>query len=425
MVMGNRGLQSNDWDVWGNTDVFGNPIKKKKTNPDQSWYNPLINWFQSMKDNWNNPGQSQQSPEAQAQMAQALQAQQQTPWWLQNFTPSAQGQIQLNPQTGQYERQPLGGFMPIMGNLSNAAMLGSAVKGLPSLASNALGAAGNTLSGAATAINNWPNWAKVGALGGLGTGWALNYAGNRALEEEALGAPPEGYEGANMNPGNTVGGIDINQLPAWPPEETPPGEGNSNKEQEEPGVSKPGPAPQVIDVNGYKFYWNETGGLFGTGGWEVLPNQYPTAETPEQQLAREKALQDQQNQAAMQRAMFEAESQRQKLKLEQEFQRQEAIRKAQEDQMNMYRANPYLYWAQLGQQTPESVRALNQGNPLQQGNALSYPSSQWYNNLLPTEQEQINGAVNWLGINPADWQTMYQRMIPGLSQRQPQLSYSR
>ena len=55
---------------------------------------------------------------------------------------------------------------------------------------------------------------------------------------------------------------------------------------------------------------------------------------------------------------------------------------------------------------------------MQPGVPLSQPSQQWWGNLLPSEQQQIAGGLNWMGIDPQDWYAMQQRMIPGLGSRQ-------
>ena len=96
---------------------------------------------------------------------------------------------------------------------------------------------------------------------------------------------------------------------------------------------------------------------------------------------------------------------------------------------SMYAADPYKYWAQMGQLTPEAVAELTggqveAGQPFK-GVPLSHPSAQWWNNLLPSEQEQILGALNWMGINPEDWFEMQKRTIPGMSSRQITPSWGR
>ena len=96
---------------------------------------------------------------------------------------------------------------------------------------------------------------------------------------------------------------------------------------------------------------------------------------------------------------------------------------AAQQMAQMYAADPYKYWAQMGQGTPGAVSRLTggqiaPGQPMAQGIPLSTPSSQWWQNLLPSEQQQISGGLNWLGVDPQDWYSMYQRMIPGRGQRQ-------
>ena len=109
---------------------------------------------------------------------------------------------------------------------------------------------------------------------------------------------------------------------------------------------------------------------------------------------------------------------------------QEALyaQQAAEQQAQTYAADPYKYWAQLGSPTPEAVARLTGGqvqSGAQMGKVpLSIPSEQWWANLLPSEQQQIYGAINWLGTNPADYQEMQNRMIPGLGQRQVQAQWA-
>jgi len=80
--------------------------------------------------------------------------------------------------------------------------------------------------------------------------------------------------------------------------------------------------------------------------------------------------------------------------------------------------------------TPGAVARLTggqvgPGQPFQQGVPLSTPSAQWWQNLLPSEQQQIAGGLNWLGVSPEDWYSMYQRMIPGLGTRQMEPVWAR
>ena len=107
----------------------------------------------------------------------------------------------------------------------------------------------------------------------------------------------------------------------------------------------------------------------------------------------------------------------------------DAQRKATEEQqsqasyqtlMNSWLSNPYLYWQQLGQSTPQSVDSLMGGRAFGPGGYMSTPSAQWWNQLLPSQQQQVQGAVGDLGVNPADWLASYQRMIPGTPQGVPQ-----
>lgn len=233
--------------------------------------------------------------------------------------------------------------------------------------------------------------------------------------------------------------------------------------------------PQTVEVGGQQFWWNPTGGIYGTGGWDLIPTR-TAGLTPEQQIAQaeadrlaalerakvsagttaeqraaematreaERAFQAAQAEAARQaqmeqiRLQYQLEQRAMMAQLEQQQQMQEAQamqqRQAQEamaaQQMaQMYAADPYKYWAQLGQGTPEAVARLTGGQigaGEQMGQVpLSVPSAQWWGNLLPSEQQQIGGGLNWLGVNPEDWYSMYQRMIPGLGSRQIEPMWAR
>ena len=127
------------------------------------------------------------------------------------------------------------------------------------------------------------------------------------------------------------------------------------------------------------------------------------------------------------RAQYGLEQQGMESQLKLQRQTQEAG--AAQSMAQMYAADPYKYWAQMGQGTPGAVARLTGGQVAPGGQMgqvpLSTPSAQWWGNLLPGEQQQIAGGLNWLGVNPEDWFSVYQRMIPGLGQRQVEPQWSR
>lgn len=204
--------------------------------------------------------------------------------------------------------------------------------------------------------------------------------------------------------------------------------------------------PQVVEVGGQQFWWNKTGGMFGEGGWELIPGQVDRL-TPEQQITeaekdRQAALLRSQTAAGLtpeqeitqleaQRAAEMAQMQEQ-ARLELERQQSLIQMQGQQQQAQMFAADPYKFWAQMGQGTPEAVARLTggqvaPGEQMQQGTPMSIPSQQWWGGLLPSEQQQVMGGVNWLGIDPQDWFAMKQKMIPGLGARQagPQVNWAR
>jgi len=192
-----------------------------------------------------------------------------------------------------------------------------------------------------------------------------------------------------------------------------------------PGVPEAaGPAgqPEVMEIGGQTFWWNPTGGIYGTGGWDLIP---PRAEprapslTPEQQMAESEA----QRAAQMERLQMQYQLEQQLMGGQQQAARGLQEAGAAQQMAQMYAADPYKYWAQMGTPTPEAVARLTggevgPGEPFQQGVPLSMPSQQWWGNLLPSEQQQIMGGLNWMGMDPQDWFAMKQRMIPGLGARQ-------
>lgn len=113
-------------------------------------------------------------------------------------------------------------------------------------------------------------------------------------------------------------------------------------------------------------------------------------------------------------------------------------------QQQQYFSNPDYYWYLSGarpswvEQGPEatvpaSVQALTQGQGQgqalagQQGgrpSSLGVPSAQWWAQLLPSQQRQVMGGLNWTGQNPQDWLAQLQRLVPGRNTGQP-ISWAR
>ena len=248
---------------------------------------------------------------------------------------------------------------------------------------------------------------KLGWLGGLGG--LLGYAN----------IPKEGAQ-APVAPGQPEGEAPPPTTPPILPEPGDMGGGGTTALEQ----------PQVIEVEGQKFWWNPTGGIYGTGGWQALSTQQQRL-TPEQELAEATAGRTQETaESAAQRA-HQMEMLNLQIGAEQGAIGQQSINRqaeqeamAEQQMQQMYAADPYKYWAQQGTPTPEAVARLQQGvepgaPPTQ--TPLSTPSAQWWGNLLPSEQQQIGGGVNWMGVDPQDWYSMYQRMIPGMGSRQQQV----
>ncbi len=196
-----------------------------------------------------------------------------------------------------------------------------------------------------------------------------------------------------------------------------------------PWTESPYSTGQTIDLGGgQKVWWNEFGNN-GIGGWEP----WPTSLSSEQQMYQYGAQQAfdwnaMMAQLAGQRGIAELDANT-RLRLA-ELQRQLQAQQAAEQMAQMYASEPYKYWAQMGTPTPEAVARLtggrvSSGQQMQRGVPLSTPATQWWNNLLPSETQQILGAVNWLGVNPEDYLSMYQRMVPGLGARQVEPRWAR
>jgi len=284
--------------------------------------------------------------------------------------------------------------------------------------------AGGTVAGG-SALASIPGWMlKHKLLTGLGAAGA--YAGYSMLPQGG-GAPgevvpTEDGEG-EVTTGHKVGDTRVNYGPTGIPfiQEWNGTEWVGTVETADAG---PEIQPQVIEVGGQRFWWNASGGSYGTGGWEPLSGGAGGL-TPEQQI--EQARLGREHQMKQLEAQYGLEQQ--SITQQLESQRQQQAAGAAQQMSQMYAADPYKYWAQMGMGTPEAVARLTGGGveagaPMQQV-PLSVPSAQWWQNLLPSEQQQISGGLNWLGTNPEDWYSMYQRMIPGLGQRQMEPVWAR
>ncbi len=177
-----------------------------------------------------------------------------------------------------------------------------------------------------------------------------------------------------------------------------------------------GDQPRVVTVNGRQFWWDKVGGIYGTGSWEVLPEQKRVG-TLEDQIAKMRAEFDIGQQQASAQQTRDIDYKRQVLEMQSEATRQQQAEATQQQIAAMYLQDPYKYWAQLGQGTPESVAALT-GGQLQAGQPAQYaqmglPSAQWWGSQAPSQQQQVLGGLNWMGVDPQDWLNRYQQLIPG------------
>ncbi len=314
------------------------------------------------------------------------------------------------------------------------------------LGQDLLGGLGKAGSWGTQALTNMPLkgvpwWIKAGVpVGYLGyqnrpTGWL----GQAGPEEQKVGAATE------INPEGGVGTEPYGPVePIVAPKLPQPGQAVAY-------TGEPFGQPQIVESGGQKFWWNPMGNG-GIGGWGLInPREFLTPEqqiqqaqldreaamaraqagqygtlSPEQQIAQKEA----DRLARIQEAVLQTGTQQDIAKQQILGAQEQARLQAALDQQQMYQADPYKYWAQMGTPTPEAVARLTggqvqAGQPFQPGTALSTPSAQWWGNLLPSEQQQVMGGVNWLGVNPADWYSMYQRMIPGLGQRQVEPRWAR
>jgi len=239
-------------------------------------------------------------------------------------------------------------------------------------------------------------------------------------------AAPLGYMGYTNRPGTKepMAGVTPTTPPVAPapaPTTTPtlptPGE--------DVGAGTPTQPTFFTDEQGIRWIYDEY-----TGAWSQVnaptPPRTDTGLTPEQQIAQAET----QRAAQVEQIKLQMQLEQQAMERQMEMQRQMQAASAAQQMAQMYAADPYKYWAQMGAGTPEAVARLTggqvgAGEQFQQGVPLSTPSQQWWGNLLPSEQQQISGGLNWLGVNPQDWFAMQQRMIPGLGARQIEPSWAR
>lgn len=189
-------------------------------------------------------------------------------------------------------------------------------------------------------------------------------------------------------------------------------------------VTLPKPGDDITGVGGQPLFFTDESGIRWvyndyTGQWTQVQAPAVRGLTAEQEIAQ--AQMEREHQQALLRQQYELE--RGAMTQQSEAERGTQQAGAAQQMAQMYAADPYKYWAQMGMGTPGAVARLTggeigPGEPFQQGVPLSMPSQQWWGNLLPSEQQQISGGLNWLGVDPQDWYSMKQRMIPGLEQRQ-------
>jgi hypothetical protein len=316
------------------------------------------------------------------------------PWWrdmAEHWTMPWQAEHWTDPQpewTRTVGKAGLGA-----GLLAGGALLGG--YGIPAAASWLSGVMPG-LTGAALPLVSHPT------LGGI-------LGGGAGLMTSSIMAPGElGQPSKAVTP---TAPAPTAPTPTTPPVLPQPGEGFPTGTPEATGQ------PQVMEVGGQQFWWNPTGGIYGTGGWDLITPKAPEL-TPEQQLAESAA----QRAAQLEQIKLQYELEQQAMVRQADIQSRMQEAQAAQQMAQMYAADPYKYWAQMGQGTPGAVARLTGGQIApgeQMGQVpLSTPSAQWWGNLLPSEQQQIAGGLNWLGVNPEDWYSMYQRMIPGLGSRQ-------
>lgn len=321
-------------------------------------------------------------------------------------------------QTEHWEDQPAWSRIAGQIGLGVAGVAGGAALGgygVPAAASWLSGMAPG-LTGAALPFVSHP---VLGGIGGAGAGWM----GSQMMQPPAAPTGPPGLPGLpptepTPTPGQpAVGQTRVNYSPTGVPflEEWNGTEWMRTTEQLEAG---PETQPQVIEAGGQQFWWDPTGGMYGTGGWSIIPTRAEGL-TPEQQIG----LSEEERAHQMEMLKMQYQLEQQAMTQQAGASREQQAAAAAQQMSQMYAADPHKYWAQLGMGTPGAVARLtggevSPGQPFQQGVPLSTPSAQWWGGLLPSEQQQISGGLNWLGVDPADYYSMYQRMIPGLGQRQ-------
>lgn len=322
-------------------------------------------------------------------------------WWEQGLERLKEtGGITMPWQAEHWENQPawtrhLGKAGLGLGLAAGGAALGGV--GIPAGLS-ALSGVAPWLTGPALAAMAHPT--ALGAIGGIG-----GLMGSSMMAPGGIGEPPpSGVPGVPTGPPAPV------VPPTTPPVLPQPGE--------LPEAGLPTGEPQVIEVGGQSFWWNPTGGMYGTGGWDLIPARAPMGLTPEQQIAQTE--EQRAHQIEMLKMQYGLEQQA--MGAQAGYGRQQQAEAAQQQMQQMFSADPYKYWAQMGRGTPEAVARLT-GGEIGVGEAfehtpMSTPSAQWWGNLLPSEQQQVAGGLNWMGIDPQDWYSMYQRMIPGMGSRQ-------
>ncbi len=280
--------------------------------------------------------------------------------------------------------------------------VGKAGLGLGLTAAGALG--GMAIAPALAGASSFLPWLTGPALGAMAHPTALGIGGGLAgLMGSSVMAP-----GDLGKPGIAAPGGAPPAIPAPPP---PPGQ--------PPTLPMPGgevAAPEPVfftDESGLRWIYNEY-----TGQWSPVEQPREPGPNLQQQTMEADLNRAQQMQMLREQAEFERKAMEQQATA---ARGQQAAGAAQQ-MAQMYAADPYKYWAQMGQGTPPAVARLTGGEVApgeQMGRVpLSMPSQQWWGNLLPSEQQQISGGLNWLGQDPQDWFAMQQRMIPGLGQRQ-------
>ena len=212
--------------------------------------------------------------------------------------------------------------------------------------------------------------------------------------------------------------------PTTPPVTPAPAPTTPTGLEEPPTEYTPPTQPTFFtDEQGIRWIYDEYTGTWSQVDVPTTSREYPTTE---QEMAENEA----QRAARIQELELQMQLEQQAMERQMEMQRGTQAASAAQQMAQMYAADPYKYWAQLGAGTPEAVARLTggqvgAGEQFQQGVPFSTPSQQWWGNLLPSEQQQISGGLNWLGVNPQDWFAMQQRMIPGLGARQIEPSWAR